>query len=101
MVEEPALKVVLVEDSPALRHLLCGMIEDIAGIEIIGEVDAEDQALRIAQRDVDDDCQHDRRRLGVGTTGQLALQPEITEACFGGEDFPFLYARLSSAAISR
>lgn len=40
-----AIRVVLIEDSPALQQLLAGMIADIAGIEIIGAVDAEDQAL--------------------------------------------------------
>jgi two-component system, OmpR family, response regulator len=42
--------VVLIEDSPALRNLLGGMLEDIAGIEIIGEVDAEDQALALLEQ---------------------------------------------------
>ncbi|HWT54892.1 MAG TPA: response regulator [Rhodocyclaceae bacterium] len=42
---EAAIRVVLIEDSPALRQLLSGMIADISGIEIIGAVDAEDQAL--------------------------------------------------------
>jgi DNA-binding NarL/FixJ family response regulator len=41
---------VLIEDSPALRQVLSGMIEDIAGIEIIGEVDAEDQALAVIEQ---------------------------------------------------
>lgn len=42
---ESAIRVVLIEDSPALQQLLVGMLADIAGIEIIGAVDAEDQAL--------------------------------------------------------
>jgi two-component system OmpR family response regulator len=45
-----AVRVVLIEDSPALRQVLSGMIEDIAGIEIIGEVDAEDQALAVIEQ---------------------------------------------------
>lgn len=45
-----ALRVLLIEDSPALRTLLSGMIEDIDGIEIIGEVDAEDQALAVIEQ---------------------------------------------------
>jgi DNA-binding NarL/FixJ family response regulator len=40
-----AIRVVLIEDSPALQQLLAGLISDIAGVEIIGAVDAEDQAL--------------------------------------------------------
>lgn len=47
---EPAVRVVLIEDSPALRQLLSGMIEDISGLEIIGEVDAEDQALAVIEQ---------------------------------------------------
>jgi DNA-binding NarL/FixJ family response regulator len=42
---EAAIRVVLIEDSPALQQLLAGMIADIGGIEIIGAVDAEDRAL--------------------------------------------------------
>jgi DNA-binding NarL/FixJ family response regulator len=42
---ETAIRVVLIEDSPALQQLLASMIADIGGIEIIGAVDAEDRAL--------------------------------------------------------
>lgn len=50
MREESTLRVVLIEDSPVLRRLLSGMLEDIDGIEIIGEVDAEDRALALIEQ---------------------------------------------------
>lgn len=48
-VDAASVRVLLIEDSPILRELLANMIEDIAGIEIIAEVDAEEQALAILE----------------------------------------------------
>jgi two-component system OmpR family response regulator len=49
MTVESALKIVLVEDSPVLRELLAGMLDDIKGLELIGEADKEDVALAIIE----------------------------------------------------
>jgi DNA-binding NarL/FixJ family response regulator len=79
VLEEPALKVVLVEDSPALRQLLSGMIEDIAGVEIIGEVDAEDQALALLEAYHPDVAIIDlelAKGSGLNVLRQICAQPD-------------------------
>lgn len=74
-----ALKVLLIEDSPALRELLTGMIEDIDGIEIIGEVDAEDQALAVLEQYHPDLAIIDlelNQGSGLNVLRQIFAQPE-------------------------
>lgn len=78
-VEAAAIRVLLIEDSPALRALLSGMIEDIAGIEIIAEVDAEDKALAVIEQ-----CHPDlaiidlelNQGSGLNVLRQINAQPE-------------------------
>lgn len=75
----PAIRVVLIEDSPALRELLSGMIEDIAGIEIIGEVDAEDQALAVLEQYHPDVAIIDlelSQGSGLNVLRQICAQPD-------------------------
>jgi DNA-binding NarL/FixJ family response regulator len=79
VVEEPAVRVVLIEDSPVLRNLLTGMIEDIAGIEIIGEVDAEDQALALIEQYHPDVAIIDlelAQGSGLNVLRQICAQPD-------------------------
>lgn len=74
-----AVRVLLIEDSPALRELLSGMIEDIAGIEIIAEVDAEDQALAIIEQYHPDLAIIDlelNQGSGLNVLRQINAQPE-------------------------
>jgi two-component system, OmpR family, response regulator len=77
--EAMALRVLLIEDSPALRALLSGMIEDIGGIEIIGEVDAEDQALAVIEQYHPDLAIIDlelNQGSGLNVLRQIRAQPE-------------------------
>ena len=77
--EAMALRVLLIEDSPALRTLLSGMIEDIHGIEIIGEVDAEDQALAVIEQYHPDLAIIDlelNQGSGLNVLRQIRAQPE-------------------------
>lgn len=76
---EAAIKVVLVEDSPALRQLLSGMIADISGIEIIGAVDAEDQALAALEQYHPDVAIIDlelSQGSGLNVLRQICAQPD-------------------------
>ena len=77
--EKPALKIVLIEDSPMLRHLLSGMIEDIEGAEIIAEVDAEDQALALLEKCHPDVAIIDlelAQGSGLNVLRQICAQPD-------------------------
>jgi len=74
-----ALKVVLIEDSPALRELLSGMIREIDGVEIIGAVDAEDQALAVLQQYRPDFAIIDlelAQGSGLNVLREICAQPE-------------------------
>jgi DNA-binding NarL/FixJ family response regulator len=78
-IDEATVRVLLIEDSPALRHLLSGMIEDIAGVEIIGEVDAEDQALAVIEQFHPDVAIIDlelNQGSGLNVLRQICAQPD-------------------------
>lgn len=79
MREDSALRVVLIEDSPILRQLLSGMLEDIEGIEIIGEVDAEDLALAVLEQYHPDVAIIDlelAQGSGLNVLRQICAQPD-------------------------
>lgn len=74
-----SVRVLLIEDSPILRELLANMIEDIAGIEIIAEVDAEEQALAILEEYRPDLAIIDlelRQGSGLNVLRRISAHPE-------------------------
>jgi two-component system OmpR family response regulator len=74
-----SVTVVLVEDSPVLRALMVGLIQDIAGFEVIGEVDAEDQALAVLEQFHPDLAIIDlelSQGSGLNVLRQVCAQPE-------------------------
>lgn len=76
---EASVRVVLIEDSPALRQLLSGMIADIGGLEIIGSVDAEDQALAALEHYHPDVAIIDlelNQGSGLNVLRQICAQPD-------------------------
>jgi len=80
------LKIVLIEDSPALRELLSGMIRDIGGVEVIGAVDAEDQALAVLQQ-----YRPDLAIIDLELTQGSGLNV-LREICAQPERYPGLHA---------
>lgn len=49
-----ALRVVLVEDSPLLRRILAGMLDELGGVQVVGEAADEGGALVVLERAVAD-----------------------------------------------
>jgi DNA-binding NarL/FixJ family response regulator len=43
------LRVVLVEDSPLLRRILAGMLDELGGVEVVGEAADEGAALAVLE----------------------------------------------------
>lgn len=79
MSEQFALKVVLIEDSPVLRQLLCDILEDVRGIQIVGEVDTEEQALALLEQQHPDVAIIDLELncgSGFNVLRQIGAQPE-------------------------
>lgn len=78
-VEAVSVRVLLIEDSPILRELLASMIEDIAGIEIIAEVDAEEPALAFLEEYRPDLAIIDlelRQGSGLNVLRRISAHPE-------------------------
>lgn len=76
---EAALKVVLIEDSPVLRQMLCDILEEIRGLEIVGEVEAEDQALAMLEQQKPDVAIIDlelSKGNGLNVLRQIYAQPD-------------------------
>ncbi|WP_324781160.1 response regulator [Thiobacillus sedimenti] len=73
------LKVLLIEDSPLLRQVLSGMIEDIDGVEICGYAEDEQHALDILETQPIDLAIVDielKQGSGIGVLKTLGANPE-------------------------
>ena len=74
-----ALRVVLVEDSPILRAMLRDMLNELEGVQIVGEADGEDEALAELECHRPDVVSVDlelRQGSGLGVLGRLQAEPE-------------------------
>lgn len=96
----PALKVVLVEDSPRLRDLLAGILREIEGIVVVGEANDEVSAVRLLQEQPADLVIVDlelRAGSGLGLLRTLAGEPgrfrRPRAVVFSNHDHPHLRER--------
>ncbi|ATE62201.1 response regulator [Thauera sinica] len=73
----PALRIVLIEDSPKLRALLRGMLGELPGVEVVADADDEHGALaRLEQHRADLAIVDLELREGSGMGVLRALQAE-------------------------
>jgi len=75
----PSLRIVLVEDSPLLRQLLCGILAEMEGVDVVGVAADEATALRTLQEHRTDlaivDLQLETGS-GLGVLRALKVEPE-------------------------
>ncbi|MHB1375427.1 MAG: response regulator [Thauera sp.] len=75
----PALRVVLVEDSPMLRGMLCEMLDELDGVGIVAEAEDEQGALVALEAQRPDLAIIDlelRTGSGLGVLRRLQAEPE-------------------------
>ena len=73
------LKVVLIEDSPALRQTLAAMLGELAGVEVVGGAADESAAIELLQRQQPDLAIVDlelRTGSGLGVLRAVSMAPD-------------------------
>ncbi|MBL8482037.1 MAG: response regulator transcription factor [Rhodocyclaceae bacterium] len=77
--KQQGLKIVLVEDSPLLRQLICSMIEELDGVHVVGHAEDERSALEVMAQKQPDLAIVDlelRGGSGIGVLRALSTEPE-------------------------
>ena len=73
----PVLKVLLIEDSKLLQELLCGILQELDGIELCGTAEGQSEALqKMAMSPVDMAIIDIQLKEGSGTGVLAALQAD-------------------------
>ena len=73
----PSLKILLIEDSKLLQELLCGILQELDGIELCGTAEGQSEALqKMAMSPVDMAIIDIQLKEGSGTGVLAALQAD-------------------------
>lgn len=79
LLQQPSLRVVIIEDSPLLRQALGEVLGELAGVEVVGGADDERSALELLRAEQPDLAVVDlqlRAGSGLGVLRALSREPE-------------------------